>query len=109
MSQFEGYYAGTIATKNHNPGNLRSSPFQTGKYGGFAVFPDYETGLYALKYQIYLAASGKSRYYRSDMTLLEFFNVYAPPHDSNQPNVYTAFVVKQTGLTKDTLISDLIK
>ena len=50
--QMEGSGPTTIATRNNNPGNLRSGPGQIGTNGGFAVFPDMATGWAALDNQI---------------------------------------------------------
>lgn len=108
IEDFEGYYLGSVAYRNNNPGNLRYSPLQAGKRGGFAYFDSYEEGFEALKHQIRIAASGDSRVYRPDMTLLEFFNTYAPASDSNQPNVYYKFVMDKTGFAEGMQIKDLL-
>ncbi len=47
------WYSGSRAWRNNNPGNIRYTPFAKrhgaiGKAGGFAVFPDYNTGRAAL-------------------------------------------------------------
>lgn len=108
IESFEGFYAGSVSQRNNNPGNLRYSPMQSGKKDGFAYFDTYDKGLEALMYQIALAAEGKSRSYRSDMTLLEFFNTYAPSSDNNQPSVYYNFIIKETGFDRTMKLSQLI-
>lgn len=110
----EKYRDGTIAQygsksyRNCNPGNLRWSPFMKPQTeGGFAVFDTYEDGFKALVYQLQIAVDGRSRVYKPSMTLLEFFNVYAPSGDNNFPKVYAEFVAKRMGITVDTIISTL--
>lgn len=104
---FEGYHEGSLSYRNNNPGNLRHSPFQAGRKNGFAYFSTYEEGFEALRYQLAIAAMGDSRVYTPDMTLSEFFNVYAPPHE-NQPNVYTQFVLEHTGFNEDMQLKELL-
>jgi len=108
IQEFEGYYAGSVAHRNNNPGNLRYSPLQSGKRDGFAYFDTYELGMEALEHQIRIGATGMSRVYRPDMTLLQFFNTYAPSSDNNQPSVYYQFVLDTTGFTSDMILQDLI-
>lgn len=109
IQDFEGFYAGSRAHKNNNPCNLRYSPFQDSKLAGFSFFNTYEAGREACVHQITIASDGRSRVYRPDMTLLEFFNKYAPASDSNQPSVYYAYVIKHTEFTAETRLKDLLK
>lgn len=105
---FEGYHEGSRSYVNNNPGNLRNSPFKTGMLGGFAYFDTYEQGFDALMYQIRISAEGRSGVYRPEMTLLEFFNVYAPSSDNNQPNVYYNNVMEHTGFDRGMTLAELI-
>ncbi len=96
--RMEGNSATSIATRNNNPGNLRSGAGQTGTSGGYAVFPDMATGWNALYNQINLNIS-------RGLTLYEFFAGkpgvypgYAPSTDSNDPVNYANFVAAQTGI-----------
>lgn len=116
---YEGYYApgedpkfpnGTLAWRNKNPGNLRYAK-QTGSVGanrGFAVFPDYETGFAALMRQVEVACTGKSKVFTPGMTILEFFKVYAPSGDSNNPDAYASWVAKKIGVSTSFVIKDLV-
>jgi hypothetical protein len=108
IQEFEGDYAGSLARRNNNPGNLRSSPLQSGKRDGFAYFDTYELGMEALEHQIRIGATGESRVYYPEMTLLQFFNTYAPSSDNNQPSKYYQFVLGTTGFTSDMLLRDLL-
>lgn len=94
----EGWYPGSLSYRNNNPGNLRSGPGQTGTSGGFAVFPDYATGLAALDNQIQTNID-------RGLTTNQFFgglpgvySGYAPASDSNDPNGYAAFVSSALGI-----------
>lgn len=109
IEKFEGYYAGSVAFRNNNPGNLRRSPLQAGRRDGFAYFNSYEEGFEALKNQIIVSASGQSSYYHPEMTLEDFFNTYAPSADNNQPSVYLAFIIKETGFSKNMKIKELLE
>lgn len=63
IQQVEGYYPGTLAYRNNNPGNLVYTSYYAGAYGatpgagGYAAFPDYGTGYAALQHQIQVDAS----------------------------------------------------
>ena len=109
IQEFEGFYAGSRAQVNNNPCNLRWSAYQTGKLAGFAYFDTYQQGREACRHQITIAADGRSRVYTPDMTLLEFFNVYAPSSDNNQPSVYYAYVIEHTGFPAEMPISALLQ
>lgn len=110
IEKYEGYYPGSRSYRNNNPGNLHYASQQgtTGKDDkGFAVFDTYESGYRALKNQIKLAILGKSKYYKPEMTIIEFFSVYAPSHDNNDPNSYALFVAKEVGVNPQTKIREL--
>jgi hypothetical protein len=97
IAQMEGFNtAGTLAQRNNNPGNLRSSPLATGTSGGFAVFPDIATGWQALDAQIALDAS-------RGLTLEQFINKYAPPSENNTGQ-YLSYLVTQTGMQPSDLL-----
>lgn len=82
---------GTPAWRNHNPGNLRYAG-QAGSTGkdanGFAIFATYQLGYEALRNQILLVAKGKSKVYPNPCTLAQFFAVYSPSTDGNDPTSY---------------------
>lgn len=96
----------SIAMRNNNPGNLRS----WGSYpvvNGYVQFPDYATGLNALKAQI---AKNIGR----GLSLREFFGGkpgvyggYAPAADANNPNSYAATVAGWLGVDADTPLSQI--
>ncbi|MGA7239701.1 MAG: hypothetical protein WBY44_28740 [Bryobacteraceae bacterium] len=86
----------SIAARNNNPGNLRT----WGDYpteGGYAKFPDMETGMAALRKQIELNIS-------RGLSLNEFFAGvdkgypgFASKKAGNDPESYTATVAKALG------------
>lgn len=92
----------------NNPGALRYSPLQSGARNGFSVFRTYEDGWAALLYQLNLAASGKSKIYRPDMSLADFFRLYSPASDGNDPDRYARFVAGRIGVPVETKIGTLV-
>lgn len=85
ISHAEGFgIRGTIPNRYHNPGDLRARPespplagqVRIGK-AGHIVFKDDEAGKAALKNCILQMVDGRSRYFRSDMTLNQVARVYA--------------------------------
>ncbi len=95
---------GTRAWRNNNPGCVRYSDFiatqgAIGQAGGFAVFPDEETGMRAL------AALLRSNGYRN-LTIADAIFKYAPPHENNT-DVYKSRIRNMTGLQISLRIRDL--
>ena len=105
--QNKNYPNGSLSFRNCNPGNLRPRPFVLdvlrGKKGegDFAKWPTYEEGFKALcKFLEYAQAEegqGLAKY-DPEMTLLEFYQVYAPKGDGNDPVAYAKFVAQKTGI-----------
>lgn len=85
-------------TKNFNPGALRWSPFQIASRNGFAVFKDYASGRKALIHQLTIACNGKSKVYNPEMDLYDFYEVYAPRSDKNDPIAYANAAIKYLGI-----------
>lgn len=103
IQQQEGYYPGSLAYKNNNPGNL----IYVGQYGavsgegGFAKFASYQDGLQALYNQIQLYAS-------RGLTIQGMMDIYAPAgHGTNDPYLYASNVAAAVGSTPDTLLTDI--
>lgn len=96
---------GSLSWRNRNPGNLRWAPWEaryggTQGQGGFASFPDEAAGRRAQEALL----RGKS--YRN-LSMRDAIARYAPAGDRNDPNAYTAFIAKQTGLSPDMRMGDL--
>lgn len=95
---------GTRAWRNNNPGNLRDSELvrdagAVGCAGGFAVFPDYETGRRAI---VRLLLSDAYR----DMSISSAICKYAPPSE-NDTEKYKRDIVRMTGISGKRNIADL--
>lgn len=101
------YPKGTLSYQNKNPGNLKFAG-QTGAIGkdaeGHAIFDTESNGWNALLRQLTLAATGKSSYYKPEMTLVEFFKKYAEKNGQQ----YAEFVAAKLNLPVTTQIKDLI-
>jgi hypothetical protein len=94
IQQHEGWFAGSHSQRNNNPGNLRSGVGQTGSDGSFAIFASYQDGFNALVSDITAKFTGNTRTgLGPSSTILQFFQVYAPSADSNDPATYAQSVV----------------
>lgn len=96
------YSGGNWTWRNHNPGNLvpglvSKRNGQIGKAGGFAVFPDYESGHSALLDTLKNTYGNKS--------LNQMIKNYAPPHE-NDTGQYLKFLQNKTGVTDNKKIKD---
>lgn len=102
-------YQGSRSYRNSNPGNLRSSPFQVGTDGGFAVFNTAMDGWAALKWDLKQKAIGNTRTgLNGDSTIKELIFKWAPVDDQNDPQSYLNNVCKMTGFTPETKLKELI-
>lgn len=95
---------GTRAWRNLNPGNIRYSEFSRkagaiGQAGGFAVFPDEETGTRAISSLL----RGKSY---NNLTIARAITRYAPPSENNTA-AYHRRIQQITGLNINRRISNL--
>ncbi len=95
---------GTRAWRNLNPGNIRYSEFSRnagaiGQAGGFAVFPDEETGTLAISSLL----RGQSY---NNLTIARAITRYAPPSENNTA-AYHRRIQQITGLNINRRISDL--
>jgi len=95
---------GTRAWRNMNPGCLRYADFAKdngaiGKCGGFAVFPDEQTGRAAL-----IALLRSDTY--NKLSIARAIAKYAPPHENNV-SLYRTKLRKMTGLPLDKKLARL--
>ena len=101
---------------NNNPFDLKDGHYtqsngSTGvdKNNGIAIFPDYQIGYNAGKKLIVSACSGQIPAYNENGTIVDFFDVYAPSSDSNNPTAYADWVGLQIGVDAETfIIKDLL-
>ena len=107
----EGYYPGSLAYQNNNPGNLvyAGQPGATQGAGGFARFSSYNAGLSALDNQITLDATrGTDINGNPTTTVSELLSSWAPASDPrNNTAAYIASVSAQTGYDPDAPLSSL--
>jgi len=107
------YPNGSPSYRNNNAGNFRCYPLVMGEFGAtscinnLAVFPTYEKGFQALKQFLIYACTDALRSYKSTMTLLDFYKVYAPSSDGNNPLNYATDVANRLGVSINTKIGDL--
>jgi hypothetical protein len=97
--------SGSMAWRNNNPGNIINSDFARkhgaiGVSGKFAVFPDEQTGMNAVKS---LLRSGGY----NNLSIYAAIHKWAPAADSNDPKKYTEMVEKYTGLNANKKINSL--
>lgn len=103
IKTFEGWYPFSRSWRNNNPGNLRHSKFQSSYAGGFAKFPNFATGWLALWYDVYKKCIGETQTaLRPTSSLYDFFNVWAPGSDGNQPHVFTEWVARRLKIPPET-------
>lgn len=99
---------GSRAYRNHNPGNLRWSPFQVAEDGGFAVFRSDIVGLMALQWDLMQKARGNTvTGLNGKSTLRQLIFVYAPPGDNNNSEAYLQQVMKDTGFKATTTLGEI--
>ncbi len=93
----------------NNPGNLR---FIGQKYAvndnGFCKFDTYQHGYEALRAQIVSACSGNNKYYNPNGNFYDFYDVYAPAEDNNNPKTYAEFIAKYIGVSPLTIIKTML-
>ena len=95
---------GSRAWRNTNPGNIRYSEFSRrmgaiGEAGGFAIFPDEETGMHAIKELLKTSNYNK-------LTVAGAISRYAPPSE-NDTAAYHRHIQNLTGLSINKRMSDL--
>ncbi len=95
---------GTPAWRNSNPGNIRYTTFSRrvgaiGSAGGFAVFPDEATGMYAIKALLRTDSYNK-------LTIAAAISRYAPPVE-NDTAAYQRRLGQLTGLSINMRMSEL--
>jgi len=101
-------FKGSRSYRNHNPGNLRSSPFAVATVGGFAVFRTDQVGLMALHWDLLQKAKGNTVTGLSGKsTIRELISKYAPPSDNNNTEAYIKEVCVLTGFQESTTLAEI--
>lgn len=109
------YPSGSRSYRNNNPGNLRFTKY-TASLGAndgydnknFIRYKSYAIGFNALKQFLKDAATDQLMAYKGEMTLLEFYSVYAPSTDGNYPKGYATAVATDLKVGIDTKIKTLL-
>lgn len=102
--------SGTASFRNHNPGNLRASPFEVGKSFGFSIFRTDMDGFAALKWDIMQKAKGNTTTgLNGNSTLSDLIHVWAPSQDGNNPQSYLQDVLHMTGFIATMKLSELLR
>ena len=105
----EGYFPGSVAFQNNNPGNLvyAGQPGAAPGAGGFANFSSYAAGYQALVDQITLDATrGTDASGNPTTTISQLITSWAPPAENNTAD-YIAGVSSATGFDPDVPLSSL--
>ena len=87
--------------KNNNPGNLRNTD------GSWMKFSTPQEGFKALTGYVERAKKGDHPRYNSGQTLYQFFSIYAPAADSNNPKSYAETVAKKLGISPNTKLGNI--
>lgn len=109
IQQQEGYYPGSLAYRNNNPGNLvyAGQPGATLGAGGFASFPSYSAGYQALENQITLDVTRGTDVNGNPVTTVgQLISSWAPPSE-NDTATYIANVSASTGFDPNASLSSL--
>jgi len=109
IERMEGFYPGSVAWRNNNPGNLRfaGQPGAKQGAGGFAAFDSVELGRNALRNQISLNIErGYDATGRPIVTLADLITSWAPPNE-NDTAAYIRNVAAWTGIAADAPLSTL--
>ena len=101
IQEFEGYSPGSASYRRNNPGNCK------GLDGYFKTFPTYEAGFAYLEDYLTRACTGKHKAYSPNMTLRQFFSVYAPDGNRIIDN-YSSFVATKLGVFPSIKIKELV-
>ena len=117
MAEHEGWFApgdraSTAASRsfrNHNPLNLRYSPFQYSSDEGYSVFRDCIDGFRAAEWDIMMKAQGKtSTGLHGDSSLRDLIETWAPIEDGNDPDAYLKHVCAMTGFEPSMTLKTLL-
>src|SRR6185312_10063130 len=107
IQQVEGYFPGSLAYRNNNPGNLvyAGQPGASPGAGGFAQFSSYDAGLQAMKNQISLDVNRGTDVNGNPVnTLSDLITSWAPPAENDTAN-YIRTVAGQTGFDPNAPLS----
>ena len=101
---------GSRAYRNHNPGNLRSSPFAHSIVDNFAVFRNDFVGFMALHWDLLQKSKGNTvTGLTGQSTIRDLIYVWAPPSDNNDTEAYVASVARSMGVPANTTLAEVFE
>jgi len=101
---------GTRSWRNHNPGNIRLSIFQSGQKDGFAIFDNDIVGFFAIIHQLTLyAAGGSANVKPTDSLGFAMAKYSGTTIGSPQWNTYIAIVEKISGVSRNDQIKSILQ
>lgn len=95
--------------KKENVNLLYNNPGALKEAGKLRKFLTYEEGWKALIRQLTIACTGQSQYYKPTNSLLQFFEIYAPKWDNNDPVKYANECAQYLKVPVTTQIQELYK
>lgn len=118
IAEFEGWqpneqgerahFSPSVSYRNHNPGNLRLSPFALGVRDGHAYFLNDDIGFFALMWDIWMKSQGRTiTRLNGNSTIEDLITVWAEAPEKTREN-YISHIEKRTGLSRNTKLKDLI-
>lgn len=116
MAEFEGWEGpsednskkGSLTYRHHNPGALRSSPFESDNVDGFSVFSNDSLGWLAFHWDLMQKAKGNTvTDLGPDSTVADLIYAWAPPKDNNDTVRYINFVIEKSGLKQNRKLKTL--
>ncbi len=116
--EFEGWFPplrtisppgkASVSYRNHNPGNLKKSPFALGERDEFAFFLNDDVGFSALMWDLWKKAKGEtSTALNGEASLALLIEVYSNETGEILEN-YIRTVTQMTGMTRDTKLKELL-
>lgn len=99
----------SVSYRNHNPGNLRSSPFELGKRDEFAYFLNDQVGMFAMNWDIMKKCKGETQTtLTGDSTIYDLVAIYCCAKDEELQN-YLNLVCTRIGVEPFSQLKDIIK
>ena len=119
MAEFEGWKPDgnfdkvakfpSVAYRNHNPGNLRSSIFALGERDGFAFFLNDSVGMFAMQFDIMQKCRGKTKTtLTGDSCIADLVVIYSASEGEVLDN-YLKHIDKITGFNSFMKLNEIIQ
>ena len=98
----------SVAYRNHNPGNLRSSVFALSIRDGFAVFLNDDIGFFSMVYDLWCKCTNRTNTKLTpDSNIRDLISVWCPTGQDSINN-YVKYVCAVTGYTETMLLKTLV-